>query len=240
MIDIHSHILFDIDDGAVNIAESVRLCRDAYENGYKAVVATPHFSKFNMISSFVRERNSKAKELRECLREENVPLTVATGAEVYLSDKIYSADNLDSLTVNNSRYMLCELPLGPFDVMRSVGWIDELVNRDYIPILAHPERYFEFHRNMMIIDEFLDRGVIFQVNIDSLTGANGEFAQKMAVDMVERKIARLIGTDAHDSVYRHNRFKEKLMDIPEQITNEMLMECMVRCPRAVLKNEEID
>lgn len=239
MVDIHSHILFDIDDGAKNIKESLTLCRDASENGFKAVVATPHFSRYKNIDSFVRERDGKIIELRDRLAEEGVTLSVAAGAELYLNDRIFAADDLDALTINGSRYMLCELPLGPFDISRAPMWLDELIARDYIPILAHPERYLEFYRNMPVIDEILDRGVLFQVNIDSLLGTNGDIAQMMAIDMVERKIARFIGTDAHDPLYRNNRLREKIAAMPEEITDEMIIECMSTCPRAVLDDEEL-
>lgn len=156
-----------------------------------------------------------------------------------MSDRIFAAEDFDALTVNKSRYMLCELPLGPFDIFRAPMWIDELTARGYIPILAHPERYLEFYRNMPMIDEILDRGVFFQVNIDSLLGLNGDLAQIMAIDMVERKIARFISTDAHDHIYRHNRLYEKFAALPKSITDEMITECMSVCPRAVLANEDL-
>lgn len=239
MIDIHSHILFDIDDGARNISHSLELCRDGYENGLRVTVVTPHFSDYRRVASFVREREAKAKELRSLLKQQGNSLAVLTGAELYLNDKIFSADSLEGLTLNNSRYMLCELPLGPFPVNRTTAWIDELISRRYIPVLAHPERYIEFHRNPFIIDELLDRGVLFQVNLDSLIGNNGQPPQMMAVDMVERKIARLIGTDAHNPVHRHNRIKEKFKELPPEITEEMIAECMGRVPDAILRDKEI-
>ncbi len=239
MVDIHSHILFDIDDGAETLQDSVEMCIDAYKNGYKAVVATPHFNDYSNIDGFVRERNSKVRELRRVLQDGNIPLAVAVGAELYLCDEIYSAGDLDKLTINGSRYMLCEFPLGPFNIENAPLWIDELTARGYTPILAHPERYFEFYQNMYVIDDILDRGVLFQVNIDSLLGANGKDAQRMSIDMVKRKIARFIASDAHDRVHRHNRLREKIMEMPVGITNEMLIECISRGPRAVLKNADI-
>lgn len=239
MIDIHSHILYDIDDGATAFWDSFSLCRDAYENGISTIVATPHFADFRKTASFIRERILKINELRQELLRHEIPIKIVAGAEVYLSDNIFSAGSLNGLTINNSRYMLCEFPLGPFNVNRATVWIDELMSRGYTPIVAHPERYLEFHRNFPVIDELLDRGVIFQVNIDSLRGKNGEAPQMMAVDMVERKIARLIATDSHDLKYRHTRLREKLDDLPEEITNEMIIECMHNVPLAILQDEEV-
>lgn len=239
MIDIHSHILFNIDDGAETLEDSVRLCRDAADNGVKLITATPHFFDYSHIRSFVSERNHKISVLREILDEEDIPISVAAGSELFLNDKVFSAGDLDALTINGSRYMLCEFPLGPFDIDRAPLWIDELISRGYTPIVAHPERYIEFHRNLYIIDELLDREVVFQVNIDSLTGKNGEEPQKMAVDMVMRKIALLIGSDAHDTEYRHTRLREKFKDLPECIGEKILLDCMDKNAKAILKNEEI-
>lgn len=239
MIDIHNHILFDIDDGAEDFDTCVEMCVDAYKNGYTAIAVTPHFFRYKELDDFLFERDEKIETLRRILRNEEIELLVFSGAELFLSDEIFDAENLDALTINHSRYMLCEFPLGPFNVERAPIWVDELIARGYTPIIAHPERYVEFHRNFHIIDELIDRDVIFQVNIDSLTGKNGEEPQNMAIDMVMRKIAKLIATDAHDLRFRHTRIKEKLAEIPDIITEEMIEDCMQINPDKILKNQDL-
>jgi len=239
MVDIHNHILYGIDDGAEDIDVSIQMCRDAYDNGFKAIVVTPHFIDYNDIDYFVENRNAKIKKLRDALAKEEIPLKVCSGAEIYLTDEILEADNLDDLTINHSRYILCEFSLGPFDASRVPLWFDELIDRGYIPILAHPERYYTFHRDFQLIDELLERDVIFQVNFDSLTGRNGEKPQMMGVDMVCRGIAQLIGTDAHNLNFRNNRIKEKMDYLPDEITEEMLEDCLVKNPRLILKDMDI-
>lgn len=239
MIDIHNHILFDIDDGAKTIEASLQMCRDAYKNGIEHIVLTPHFVKFSDIESFVEARDNKIFELRNILRAERIPVNLYTGAELYLSDGVFNADNLDELTLGNSKYILCEFPLGPFNINRVPEWIDELIDRGYVPVIAHPERYHEFHRNLFIIDELIDRDVVFQVNLDSVIGLNGRSAQAMSVDMLERGIAKLIGTDAHHPIYRHNKIKEKFADLPEEITEEIIIKCMRTNPKRILENRNI-
>lgn len=239
MIDIHNHILFDIDDGARTIESSVQMCRDAYENGIDKIVLTPHFTQYRNIDDFVEERDSKIFELKKALKEENIPVKLYSGAELFLNDHIFVADNLDDLTLGESRYILCEFPLGPFNVKRVPDWIDELIDRGYIPVVAHPERYYELHRNLYMIDELIDRDVVFQINLDSIIGLNGRSAQMMAVDMLERGIATLIGTDAHHPIHRHNKVKEKFEDLPEEITEEIIEECMEINPQKILENKEI-
>lgn len=239
MTDIHNHILFDIDDGSPDIDTSIEMCRDAYENGYKTLVLTPHFANYKRIDDFLDERDSKIGELQHLLNVEKIPVSLKSGAELFLSDGIFAADNLDGLTINNSRYILCEFPLGPFNIKRGLEWIDELIDRGYVPILAHPERYIEIHRNLFIIDELLDRNVIFQVNIDSLIGKNGSKAQMLSVDLVSRGLAQLIGTDAHDLKFRHTRTKERIPQLPFEISRERLTECMKTNPEKILNDEEI-
>lgn len=239
MIDIHNHILFGIDDGSPDIDTSVDMCRDAYENGYKTLVVTPHFTDYRHIDDFLDQRDYKIEKLREVLKSENIELTVLSGAELFLSDAILNADSLDHLTINGSRYMLCEFPLGPFNIKRGLMWIDELIDRGYTPILAHPERYYEIHRNLSIIDELLDRDVLFQVNIDSLTGKNGGTAQKLSVDLVCRGFAQLIATDAHDLRYRHTRIKEKFRELPYDLDYEDFMKCVTTNPQKIIDDEEI-
>ncbi len=239
MIDIHNHILFDIDDGAKTIEASVQMCRDAYKNGIEHIVLTPHFVNFSDVENFIEERDSRIFELRNMLNAERIPVKLYAGAELYLSDGVFSADNLDELTLGNSKYILCEFPLGPFNINRVPEWIDELIDRGYVPVIAHPERYHEFHRNLFIIDELIDRDVVFQVNLDSVIGLNGRSAQAMAVDMLERGIAKLIGTDAHHPIYRHNKIKEKFEDLPEEITEEIITECMRINPKRILENKDI-
>lgn len=239
MIDIHSHVLFDMDDGAEDIETSIELCRDSYMNGCDSLVLTSHFFDYSHLEDFVEERDMRITLLREALAKENIPLEVLPGAELFLSDRVFGADTLDELTINGTKYMLCEMPLNPFDTRNVTRWFDELFDRSYIPILAHPERYYEFHQNYQLIDELIERGVIFQVNIDSLIGENGPEAQEMSIDMVRRGIAQIIASDAHDLDYRHTRLVEKLNQLPNEITEEHVEKCLIENPQKIINNQDI-
>ncbi len=239
MIDIHNHILFEIDDGAKSIDTSVQMCRDAYENGIDTVVLTPHFMKFRELDEFVEDRDEKIFELKNFLKAEKIPVTLVGGAELFLNDGVFTADNLDDLTLGESKYLLCEFPLGPFNINRVPEWIDELIDRGYVPVVAHPERYYEFHRNPFLIDELIDREVVFQVNLDSIIGLNGSSAQNLGVDLLVNGFAKLIGTDAHHPIHRHNKVKEKFEDLPEEITADIINRCMCENPKKLLQNKDI-
>ncbi len=239
MIDIHSHVLFDMDDGAENIETSIELCRDSYMNGCDSLVLTPHFFEYSYLEDFVEERDMRITLLKEALAKEKIPLEVLSGAELFLSDRVFGADNLDDLTINGAKYMLCEMSLNPFDTRNVTRWFDELIDRSYIPILAHPERYYVFHQNYDLIDQLIERGVIFQVNLDSLIGENGSLAQEMAIDMIRRDIASLIASDAHDLDYRHTRIVEKLNALPDIITERHVEKCLIENPKKIITNQNI-
>lgn len=239
MIDIHSHVLFDMDDGAEDIETSVELCRDSYMNGCDSLVLTPHFFDYSHLEDFIEERDMRITLLREALEKENIPLELLPGAEVFLSDRVFGADNLDELTINGTKYLLCEMPLTPFDTHNVIRWFDELIDRSYVPVLAHPERYYEFHQNYDLIDELIERNIIFQVNIDSLIGENGFLAQEMSVDMISRDIAKIIASDAHDLEYRHTRLIEKLNQLPNIITEELVEKCFIENPKKIINNQDI-
>ncbi len=239
MIDIHSHVLFDMDDGAEDIETSVELCRDSYMNGCDSLVLTPHFFEYSQLEDFIEERDMRITLLREALEKENIPLEILPGAEVFLSDRVFGADNLDELTINGTKYLLCEMSLNPFDTRNVTRWFDELIDRSYVPVLAHPERYYEFHQNYNLIDELIKRGIIFQVNLDSLIGENGSLAQDMSIDMVRRGIAQIISSDAHDLDYRHTRLIEKLNQLPDAIAEELVEKCLIDNPRKIITNQNI-
>ena len=239
MIDIHSHVLFDMDDGAEDMETSIELCRDSYMNGCDSLVLTPHFFEYSHLEDFIEERDMRITLLREALEKENIPLELLPGAEVFLSDRVFGADNLDELTINGTKYLLCEMPLTPFDTHNVIRWFDELIDRSYVPVLAHPERYYEFHQNYDLIDELIERNIIFQVNIDSLIGENGFLAQEMSVDMISRDIAKIIASDAHDLEYRHTRLIEKLNQLPNIITEELVEKCFIENPKKIINNQDI-
>lgn len=239
MIDIHSHIIFNIDDGAQSIEESVELCRQAAVNGYKAIVATPHFTDYRNIEEFIWVRDSKLDLIREELSEEQIDITLYSGAELYLSRGIFTAGDLDELTVNNSRYMLCEFPLGPFNVRNGLEMLSELALRGYTPIVAHPERYYEFRRNYEITEQLADQGILFQVNADSLAGNIDPDAQEIATDLVKNGSAKFIASDAHDIYRRNMNIRERISAFPPELNQEDIYNCIKKYPNAVINNEDI-
>lgn len=236
MIDIHSHIIFDIDDGAKDIECSVALCRQAFNNGFDGIVATPHFTNYSRVDDFILERDFKLDAIRAELKKENIDLKLYSGAELYLTDDIFSANDLDCLAINNSRYILCEFSLGRFDVENGLLQLKELFHKGFVPILAHPERYYEVRKNPGLLDLFLWHNVLLQVNADSLAGNIDPLSQKIATDLLLNGDAKFIASDAHDTKMRNMDFIKKFSTVSSKITENDLIRCFVKNASAVINN----
>lgn len=240
MIDLHCHILPDIDDGAENLEESVAMCLTGMQTGITAAVLTPHFARFDRLDAFLGAREARMEALYEALQEENADFEIYTGAEVYLSDAIASAPwNLDALTLNGSRYLLTEFSLPTFSVTQGFQWLEEVLMRGYTPILAHPERYEPFLENNDLVNELYGMGVRFQVNLDGLGGRYGEIPQDFAVRMVLEGMADFAATDAHSVRYRRTDLLSKLSHLPEDFPQERLDRILEEAPERVLRNETL-
>lgn len=237
MIDIHCHILPGIDDGARDITESAEMINTARLNKIDAIIATPHFTDFDKIEDFLFNRYEAVQSFEEMLESFDNKPAVAYGAEVFLDNKVFTAGNLDELTLNGSRYMLCEYTLEPFATEKAVIYAEEICARGYIPIIAHPERYISFAQNPTVVNRLWDMGCKFQVNASSLAGAGGEDMSRFTEDLILKGFADFIATDAHSHKIRNNRILEKMEDFPESISEDMLKYLLENAPLRVLKDE---
>lgn len=239
MIDLHSHILCDIDDGSKSLHESVGLCKKAVKNDIFTIIATPHFECGENVEFFLKKRNREFEILQNELIKENINVEMYLGAEIFLNNDIFEDFDAQSLTINNSRYLLCEFLLAPFDPDIAIMYTQEVIAKGLVPIIAHPERYITFYENQFIIDELAEIGAFFQVNMDSLAGAGGEELKDFATRLVVEGTADFIGTDAHSLNFRPNDFLDKQEFFDRRITKRMLTHCLNDAPLMVINNQKI-
>ena len=165
LIDIHTHIVFGVDDGARSLEESLKLIDMAVGQGIKAIIATPH----NMPNLTCEEIFEKVNILNEKIKEESIECNIYTGQEIF-----YSKDTIDLLkkkkylTLADSNYILVEFdPEATFNYMKMAT--REIIFSGYIPIFAHVERYSSLRKNKRL-EEIRDMGALFQMNYGSLKG----------------------------------------------------------------------
>lgn len=237
MIDIHSHILPGIDDGAKNINMTLRMIKMAEKSGTKDIVATPHFCRGYGETPY-DEVKKLVEEFKKLTKREGLGINLHYGQEVYYSEEIIN-DYKSGLigTINNSRYMLIELPMRSFD-SETLEVIYELQVTGIIPILAHPERYRPIIEKPERINKFIKEGFLFQMNAGSIEGEFGSNVKKTAEILLANNIYNFIGSDAHNDTNRCTGIDRGIeLAKKKNKTNEALFR---ESGRRLLNNEDIE
>ena len=195
MIDLHTHILFDIDDGAESIEDSLAILSRAEKMGITKAVVTPHFTLGDDVESFLKKRKERTEQLKEELSKNNISIELCEGAEVYITDEIYNETRLKELTIGTSGVMLSEFKYHSLKIDKFLDYIEEILFNNVKVLIAHPERYTYLYGRERLIDMLINRGVRFQVNAISLyeEGEAGDFARMM----VTSGRAFAVGSDIH-------------------------------------------
>lgn len=195
MIDIHSHILPEIDDGARSLEEALEMAALAKADGIDQMVCTPHM--FNGLS-----RNPEPSEIvdrvgafQEAIGSSG--LTVLPGNEVHVSHEIARQEQANRFTkLNRKNYMLVELPTYSVP-MGMDGLFYQLQLQGVIPILVHPERNLEIQARPSIVADFIAHGVFIQVTAMSVTGQFGVAAKTCADILLRHNCVHFLATDTH-------------------------------------------
>lgn len=208
MVDLHSHVLFGIDDGAQSIEESVEILKKAYDAGIRKMMATPHFTIGEDVDRFIDRRQRRLEALKAAARDAHIDIELKAGAEVYITDELFNEDKLDLLLFEDSRVILAEFKYHSVRPEIFLSYIDELTGKDVTVLVAHPERYSYLMEDARLLDALLDRGVLLQVNAISLfeESEEGEFARFL----VKNNLASVIASDIHHPSSRRLKAMEKL------------------------------
>lgn len=198
MIDIHSHILFGIDDGPENKKETIDLCKRLSKLGITSVVATPHYISEDEYAPSPKLIKEKIHKLCKVLTKKRIKLQIFPGTEIYLShDTAEKLKNGELLSLNNSRYVLVEFSLNNIpNYIKEV--LFSIMVEGYIPIIAHPERYCSDFYESGLLTELVDRGVLLQINAGSILGKHGKRAQKRVKKLLKKSMVHFVASDSHN------------------------------------------
>lgn len=211
MIDIHSHILPGLDDGPLNLAESIKLVRDSFTDGVSTMIATPH--AFNGVYECTPvEIIQKCSELSQELRKEGILMNIRPGSEVHLThDIIAKYDQGQLMTLNNLRnHILLELPT-MFIYEGVIAVIRQFAERGITTIIAHPERNETIRKHFPVVSSMIQEGAMMQITAASLTGGFGKKTMKMAERMLAKDTVSLIASDIHP--YRKFMMRQALRKV---------------------------
>ena len=197
MIDLHTHIIPGLDDGAKDLEQALAMAEVAVKDGITILAATPHVISgvFDNSKSHILQA---VKELNQLLVSKNIPLQILPGAEYHLEpDLPHRLADGELLTINDTgRYLMVELPA--MIVPDYTGRIlYDLQLQGITPIIAHPERNIGFAREPELLQGFVARGILAQITAGSITGLFGKPARKTALRFLKEGYAQLIASDAH-------------------------------------------
>jgi protein-tyrosine phosphatase len=207
-VDIHSHILPGIDDGAKDIAASIALIEKMSSYGIKNFITTPHILG-GVYPNTAKIIKSKLQAVQDALVARNITdIKIAAAAE-YMMDAQFSAiiKNEEALLTLKDRFVLVEMsyfnaPINLYDVLF------QLQLKGYTPILAHPERYHFYHTDFKSYYKLKQAGCLFQLNLLSLTNHYGKGVEKISKMLLKENMYDFIGTDTH-----HQSHLEMLLKI---------------------------
>lgn len=234
MIDIHSHIINDIDDGSKSEEMTIKMLKIAEQSGTSDIVATPHFmrGRFEVTYNQVVKR---VENLKKIAKENFININIYSGQEIYYNEKILEYYNEGIIgTINNTKYMLIEFPILEFDIQNAINVLYELQIRGVVPIIAHPERYKQFIKNSSQINLLIKEGMLFQVNAGSINGDFGRDVKKTAIKYLNNNIYSFIGSDAHRDKGRNTDIKNLIKTLEKE-----KIESFINNGKYMLNNEEI-
>lgn len=240
MYDIHCHIISGVDDGSDSMEESVRMAKIAYENGTNAIVATPHCNIPNSYTNYwSRELLAKVVRLRDVLKEKGIPVKIFCGQEIFCTSRTHELlRNGQLITINNSRYALCE-----FDFYEYSSSVYEKLKRitaeGIVPIIAHPERYEFVSEEGDAAMKLKSMGCLLQINKGSLSGSFGRRAYENAYRMLDKRIADFIASDAHSPYMRTPVMEEAYEAVCEQFSMSYARLLFEDNPRNVIENKKV-
>lgn len=237
--DIHTHILYGVDDGPKEMTESVKMALKAYRAGVRTIVATPHMTpgEYDVSTAEIIE---KAAILEEAVNERltaegREKLTIHTGQEAYYCDDLPEMLlQKKALTIAGGRYALVEFdPAAPYENIFSAA--RHLTDAGFVPVIAHMERYRNLYDGEKI-SEMISVGALLSLNYASLTGSFLDPSVRMARKLVKDGAAALLASDMHGLSWRPPMYEEAFCWMEKHLEKEQIYSLACGFPKAVTEN----
>mgnify|MGYP003301688610 CR=1 FL=1 len=239
MIDIHSHIVFEVDDGSKSIEQSIEMLQEASNAGFKKVILTPHYIEeyYEIEKDEIAE---KIENLKEQLENINCNIEILQGNEIYITNDINELlENKQAVALNDKKYVLFELPLNA-EAMNLNEVVYQILEKGRIPVLAHPERYPFVQKDPNVLLELIEDGVLMQSNYGSIIGQYGKQSKNTLKKMLEHNMVHLLGSDSHRPQTIYLKINEAIEEIEKIIGKENLENLTTNNPQLVIEGKEID
>lgn len=202
MVDLHTHVLFHIDDGPKTLDDSLEILKKQASDGVSDVVATSHFHPDHMpLEKFTDCRDKRLCSLRQAASEQNIPLRLHHGAEVRLGKLLFNLKSLSPLCFEGTSNLLCEISHTADDLSEVLQLIDRTMSSYNIqPVIAHVERYGFFYKKMQNLRYLHEMGCIIQVDTACFLGRLRD--RMFAFKALKEGYIDIIASDCHNMTDR--------------------------------------
>jgi len=235
VIDIHSHVLYGLDDGAKSIDDSLAMVRMAAEHGTTDLVATPHANaKYRFEPELIEER------LAEIAETSGSVLRLHSGCDFHLSfDNIEDAlAHPAKYTINHRRYLLVEF--SDLLIFNNTAEIFERLQlAGMTPVITHPERNRLLRERIDSLAQWVDAGACVQLTAQSLLGGFGKRAQEFSSSLLDRRLVHFLASDAHDCEHRPPRLEQAYAWVKKNYGEELAETLCITNPKAALIGEAL-
>lgn len=240
MIDIHSHIIPGLDDGAKDLDTALEMLEIAYNNGTSDVILTPHYIHDATFENNCTEIKKSFKELKEAAVKHGINLKLHLGSEIFICPELPTLlDEKKVLTLNNSSYVLVEIP------MLSIAEYTEdvlfnLKLKGYNPIIAHPERCSETAKSFDFIKRLIDKGIYMQVNSSSIKGLFGKRIMNISLKLLQQGLVHFIASDAHTTGGRSPKLIKAYDIVAAKMGSHVAQKLFIENPQRVIVDKAIE
>lgn len=237
LIDLHSHILPGIDDGAADMEASVELVRELATNGATDIFATPHYVDETIYTSMRSFNLELLNRVQAAIDAAGLDVRLHLGNEIYMTPKVLDLIETGVIsTLDNSMYVLMELPMsGEFPGYEDIILL--ALRSGYRVILAHPERYISFQDDFSLVYNLREMGVLFQSNIGSFAGQYGKTVYKTAVRLARERLIFGMGSDIHH--VHPGLLSDGLLELSRLYDERGLEEILVGNPGKILEKSKL-
>lgn len=240
MIDIHNHLLPGIDDGCKDFDMAIKALKEVGNKGITKIILTPHYIKGSHFACNNKKKKELLEELQNQCQKQNIKIELYLGNEIYFDNDIDEfIKNEEAMTLNNSKYLLFELPMGNrVNNLKEV--IFKLRNKGFIPIIAHPERYTYIQENPEELISLIEQGCLFQGNLGSLVGIYGKHSKKCLKILLKHNLIHFMASDIHHPNSKNILLLEQgIKELDKLIGQQNRESLIVKNPLNIINNQEI-
>ena len=221
MIDLHSHILSGVDDGARDLSDSINMAKMAVEQGIYTIVATPHHlnNRYENPKKMIIDR---VRELNKALLEEKIDLNVLPGQETRIYGEMVEGYEIgEILPIDNTQYVLVE-----FSSSHVPRYTEKLFyylqTKGLVPVIVHPERNQEIIERPDVLYKLVEKGALTQVTAASICGDFGKKIKNFSMQLIEANLTHFIASDAHNTVNRTFKMREAFDIVQNKYGNDLV------------------